>query len=105
MLDNITHLIFFKSNSLSIVTKGISGKKKKKNLKEIVHFFFITQKHIDSVCSFVCIYLFFVLEFCALAGLFNSAKGVLSEENEYFQSLKKDRGCDSIRISQLYIHN
>ena len=30
MLDNITHLIFFKSNSLSIVTKGISGKKKKK---------------------------------------------------------------------------
>ena len=91
MLDNITYLIFFKSNSLSIVTKGISGrKKKKKTLKEIVHFFFITQKHIDSVCSFVCICLFFVLEFCALAGLFNSAKGVLSEENEYFQSLKKE---------------
>ena len=40
MLNNITYLIFFKASSLSIVTKGMSGeKKKKKTLKEIVHFF------------------------------------------------------------------
>ena len=89
MLNNITYLIFFKSSSLSIVTKGISGKKKKIPQRNCT-FFFNTQKHIDSVCSFVCICLFFVLEFCALAGLFNSAKGVLSEENEYFQSLKRE---------------